>query len=116
MSRKPCQACGKELDGPATFPIPGIMIAKLCVQCRQDFQRVMMVDYPELTARFDESIGRVNQARSGFPSASGLGADEDIFKDHVEREQQMIRMWDEFIKSKQEENEQGETSPSSDSD
>ncbi len=107
MNRKPCQACGKELDGPATYPIPGIFIAKLCVQCRQDFQRVMMMDYPEQTARFDESIGKVNLARSGHPSPSGLGAGEDIFKDHVEREQQMIRMWDEWLKTKQEQDEQG---------
>ena len=59
------------------------------------------------SARFDESIGKVNLARSGHPSPSGLGAGEDIFKDHVEREQQMIRMWDEWLKTKQEQDEQG---------
>ncbi len=107
MPERICQACGAELDGPHTYPIPGIMIAKLCVQCRQDLQRTMMVDYPELVARFDESIGKVNRARSGFPSTSGLSADGDIFKDHVEHEQQMIRLWDEFLESKKEDDEQG---------
>lgn len=118
MPRRNCQACGEELDGPATFPIPGVTIARLCVQCRQDFQRWMMMDYPELTAKFDKSIGDVNRARSGHPSMSGLSSDHDLYIEHVEMEQLMIRMWDTFLEKqkKTEDDEQGQESRTKDGD
>jgi hypothetical protein len=104
------------LDGPHTCQIPGISIAHLCVGCRQDYQRFIFLTYPELTAEFDEAIAAFHQAHSGFPTSSGMTSGEDVFTRHVAMEASMIVIWDEFLASKKEENEQGEKSRAKDGD
>lgn len=104
-----CQACGGPLEptGPHVFQMPGIVIARLCIPCRQDFQRFMMIDNVELSASFERSIAALNKAKSGLPSASGLSEDVDVFQHHAEIEQAMIAVWDDFVKMKQAHGEEG---------
>jgi len=103
MAQQPpnCQACAKPVTGAnREYALPGIGIVLLCIPCRQDYQRVLFGTYPELCASFDEVLGQVRRAQSGFPTSDGMASNADIYQRHVELEMEMIHIWDEFLSSK----------------
>ena len=102
-----CQACGGSIDGPQTYPLIGISIARICVSCRQDYQRLIMVTYPELTASFDEITAEFRRAQSGHPTSTGVAGGTSVFERHITINAQFIEIWDEFLEAKKETDEQG---------
>lgn len=106
MAEATCQACGGGIHGPSIYSLPGIVIAHLCVPCRQDYQRLLIMNYPELVASFHASSAKINRLHSGLPSPSGLSSDQELteaMQDHNALERQMIAIWDEFVDTKQQE-------------
>jgi hypothetical protein len=88
--------------------VPGVVIARLCVVCRQDYQRLIMGSYPEFVANFDETMANLHRAGSGLPSSTGLSSDSELYTRRIELEQTAIKIWDEFIEAKQTEQKEEE--------
>lgn len=90
-----CEVCGSQESVWETMPGAGGV--RVCLAHRREWSKLLVNTYPGLYIEMNTATARFRRMMSGLPFASGIYEDEQVAREFLEVEKQVLVLWENFV-------------------